>query len=336
MPGELGPPGGITGTVRPQGAFPSAASGKDHASQCRRHKRYGFNSWVGMIPWRRAWHPTPSILAWRILWTEEPGGLQSIRLQSQTQLKWPSTHTWPKVQRSFPQNPETSQACLSWSGVSSVKVSLLGTSLVILPLQTLCLGPGLFCCPPLRRLLQGSRGWTRAALCDRKWGLGLRWRESFSPWLRTALGAECQCARVLQASASWTGLSSLPSEAQAGGWRGGSGGWAGGGRRQFPHVPLAFLTPWLPPSLRFPCTCSILSLRQALRQITSHKVTQAKGFLAHLFWHNWELESIRAHPEKPPSWVYATSSRGFVSSEPYIPRNTGCQRLSHAPNSLGS
>ena len=28
-----------------------------------------------------------SILAWRIPWTEEPGGLQSMGLQSQTQLK---------------------------------------------------------------------------------------------------------------------------------------------------------------------------------------------------------------------------------------------------------
>ena len=33
-----------------------------------------------------------SILAWRIPRTEEPGGLQSMELQSQTQLKWPSTH----------------------------------------------------------------------------------------------------------------------------------------------------------------------------------------------------------------------------------------------------
>ena len=31
---------------------------------------------------------TPSsILAWRILWTEEPGGLQSIASQSQTRLR---------------------------------------------------------------------------------------------------------------------------------------------------------------------------------------------------------------------------------------------------------
>ena len=33
-----------------------------------------------------------SILAWRIPWTEEPGGLQSIRLQSQTWLKRLSMH----------------------------------------------------------------------------------------------------------------------------------------------------------------------------------------------------------------------------------------------------
>ena len=34
-----------------------------------------------------------SILAWRIPWTEEPGGLQSIGSQSQTQLKRLSPHS---------------------------------------------------------------------------------------------------------------------------------------------------------------------------------------------------------------------------------------------------
>ena len=34
-----------------------------------------------------------SILAWRIPWTEEPGRLQSIGSQSQTQLKRLSAHT---------------------------------------------------------------------------------------------------------------------------------------------------------------------------------------------------------------------------------------------------
>ena len=37
-----------------------------------------------------------SIHAWRILWTEEPGGLQSIASQSQTRLKRLSTHTKEK------------------------------------------------------------------------------------------------------------------------------------------------------------------------------------------------------------------------------------------------
>ena len=29
----------------------------------------------------RKWQPTPVILAWEIPWTEQPGGLQSIRLK---------------------------------------------------------------------------------------------------------------------------------------------------------------------------------------------------------------------------------------------------------------
>ena len=32
-----------------------------------------------------------SVLAWRIPWTEEPGGLESVRLQSQTRLQQLST-----------------------------------------------------------------------------------------------------------------------------------------------------------------------------------------------------------------------------------------------------
>ena len=34
-----------------------------------------------------------SLLAWRIPWTEEPGGLQSIGSQGQIQLKQLSTHS---------------------------------------------------------------------------------------------------------------------------------------------------------------------------------------------------------------------------------------------------
>ena len=38
------------------------ARGKEPACQCRRCKRRGFDPWVGKIPWRRRWQPTPVFL----------------------------------------------------------------------------------------------------------------------------------------------------------------------------------------------------------------------------------------------------------------------------------
>ena len=42
--------------------FPGGASGKEPTCQCRRQKRHGFDPWVGKIPWRRAWQPSPVFL----------------------------------------------------------------------------------------------------------------------------------------------------------------------------------------------------------------------------------------------------------------------------------
>ena len=42
--------------------FPSGASGREPACQCRRCKRHGFNPWVGKIPWKRAQQSTPVFL----------------------------------------------------------------------------------------------------------------------------------------------------------------------------------------------------------------------------------------------------------------------------------
>ena len=36
-----------------ENGFPRWLSGKESACQCRRHKRHGFNPWVGKISWRR-------------------------------------------------------------------------------------------------------------------------------------------------------------------------------------------------------------------------------------------------------------------------------------------
>ena len=52
--------------------FPGGASGKEPACQCRRHKRCRFDPWVGKIPWRRAWQPTPVFLP------EESHGQRSL------------------------------------------------------------------------------------------------------------------------------------------------------------------------------------------------------------------------------------------------------------------
>ena len=44
----------------------------------------GFHPWVGKIPWRREWQPTPVLLTGKIPWMEEPGGLRSMRSESDT------------------------------------------------------------------------------------------------------------------------------------------------------------------------------------------------------------------------------------------------------------
>ena len=41
----------------------------------------GFDPWVGKIPWRRAWQPTPVFLLGESPWTTEPGRLQSMGSQ---------------------------------------------------------------------------------------------------------------------------------------------------------------------------------------------------------------------------------------------------------------
>ena len=46
-------------------------------NQCGRCKRQGFDPWIAKIPLEKEMAARSRILAWSILWTEEPGGLQS-------------------------------------------------------------------------------------------------------------------------------------------------------------------------------------------------------------------------------------------------------------------
>ena len=58
--------------------FPGGTSGKEPTCQGRRCKRHGFDPWVGKIPMEEGMAVHSSILVWEILWTEEPGRLQSV------------------------------------------------------------------------------------------------------------------------------------------------------------------------------------------------------------------------------------------------------------------
>ena len=56
-----------------QMGFPGAASGKEPNCQCRKHRRYGFDPWVGKIPGGgRKWQPIPVFLS------EESHGQRSL------------------------------------------------------------------------------------------------------------------------------------------------------------------------------------------------------------------------------------------------------------------
>ena len=58
----LAPKKNLFGTPWHQLGFLRWYRGKESACQCRRHKRCRFDPWVGKIPWRRKWQPTPVFL----------------------------------------------------------------------------------------------------------------------------------------------------------------------------------------------------------------------------------------------------------------------------------
>ena len=62
---------------------------------CRSHLQCeitGFDPWVGKLPWRRAWQPTPVFLPGESQWTEEPGGLQSRGCNESDMTKLSTAH----------------------------------------------------------------------------------------------------------------------------------------------------------------------------------------------------------------------------------------------------
>ena len=65
-------------TCKPYTWLPWWLSGKEPAWQCRRHRS---DPWATKIPLEKEMATYSSILAWKLLWTEDPGGLQSMGSQ---------------------------------------------------------------------------------------------------------------------------------------------------------------------------------------------------------------------------------------------------------------
>ena len=70
--------------------FPGSSEAEESGCQCRRHR---FDPWVGKIPWRRKWQPTPVFLPGKshgqtILAGYSPSGLRESDTTERTH-----THT---------------------------------------------------------------------------------------------------------------------------------------------------------------------------------------------------------------------------------------------------
>ena len=80
--------------VKDKLGFPSGISGKEPSCQCRRHKRQGFNPWLGKVPWGKVWQPTPVFLPGESHGQRSLVGYSPFWVaKSQIQLKRLSTYT---------------------------------------------------------------------------------------------------------------------------------------------------------------------------------------------------------------------------------------------------
>ena len=85
--------------------FPSGTDDKQSACQCRRHRRHGFNLWVGEIPCRRKWQPTPVFLAGKFHGPRSPMGYSPLGHKELDTTKQLNTHT--------KKGPRSLEYCLS-------------------------------------------------------------------------------------------------------------------------------------------------------------------------------------------------------------------------------
>ena len=69
--------------------LPRCTSGEESGCRCRRHGRCGLDPWVGKIPWRRAWQPTPVFLPGASYGRQSlTGSLHRVAELSTTEATW--------------------------------------------------------------------------------------------------------------------------------------------------------------------------------------------------------------------------------------------------------
>ena len=76
-----------------QSGLPRWCSGKESTCQCRSHRGCEFNSWVGKIPWRRKWQPTPVLFTGKFHGQESLAGYSPWGCRESGMTEWLSMHT---------------------------------------------------------------------------------------------------------------------------------------------------------------------------------------------------------------------------------------------------
>ena len=78
--------------VYPFMGLPRWCSGKESTCQCRRHKRGGFDPWVGKIPWSRKWQTTPVFLPVKFHRQRNLAGYSQAMGSQRVGHDWTHTH----------------------------------------------------------------------------------------------------------------------------------------------------------------------------------------------------------------------------------------------------
>ena len=119
--------------------FLGGASGRESTCHCRRPR---FDPWVGKIPWRATCSVTP---AWRILRTEEPGGLQPMgqrRVRHDGATQHTEMHAGTKVSRPASYGEKPLAFCLHRVSHATSSVATDAGLFSSQDVSNLCIGSG--------------------------------------------------------------------------------------------------------------------------------------------------------------------------------------------------